>query len=70
MGVWAAVALMACSFALLAKCADWLVEGAIEIARYLNAPPMLIGIVIVPELVAETPWHHRARTCRFGDRRP
>ena len=47
MGVWTAVALMAFSFALLAKCADWLVEGAIEIARYLKAPPMLIGIVIV-----------------------
>ena len=42
-----AVGLMALSFVLLAKCADWLVEGAIDIARYLNAPPILIGIVIV-----------------------
>ena len=47
MGLWTAVGLMAFSFALLAKCADWLVEGAIEIARYLKAPPILIGIVIV-----------------------
>lgn len=47
MGVWTAVGLMAFSFALLAKCAGWLVEGAIEIARYLKAPPILIGIVIV-----------------------
>lgn len=42
-----AVGLMAISFVLLAKCADWLVEGAIDIARYLKAPPILIGIVIV-----------------------
>ncbi len=48
-----AIGLMAVSFLLLAKCADWLVEGAIEIAHYLNAPPILIGIVIgttAPEL--------------------
>ena len=47
MGLWTAVVLMALSFALLAKCADWLVEGAIDIAHYLRAPPILIGIVIV-----------------------
>jgi cation:H+ antiporter len=47
MSLWMAVGLMAVSFVLLAKCADWLVEGAIEIAHYLNAPPILIGIVIV-----------------------
>ena len=38
---------MAVSFAILAKCADWFVEGALEIARRLHAPPILIGIVIV-----------------------
>lgn len=38
---------MVLSFALLAKCADYLVEGAIDIAHYLRAPPILIGIVIV-----------------------
>ena len=38
---------MVLSFVLLAKCADYLVEGAIDIARYLHAPPILIGIVIV-----------------------
>ena len=47
MGVWEAAGLMALSFAVLAKCADYLVEGAIDIARYLRAPPILIGIVIV-----------------------
>ena len=47
MGVWEAAGLMALSFVLLAKCADYLVEGAIDIARYLRAPPILIGIVIV-----------------------
>ena len=47
MGVWEAAGLMVLSFALLAKCADYLVEGAIDIARYLHAPPILIGIVIV-----------------------
>ena len=47
MGLWTAVVLMVLSFALLAKCADWLVEGAIDIAHYLRAPPILIGIVIV-----------------------
>ena len=38
---------MVVSFAILAKCADWFVEGALEIARRLHAPPILIGIVIV-----------------------
>lgn len=38
---------MVVSFAVLAKCADWFVEGALEIARRLHAPPILIGIVIV-----------------------
>ena len=47
MEVWEAASLMILSFVLLAKCADYLVEGAIDIARYLRAPPILIGIVIV-----------------------
>lgn len=47
MGIWAAFGLMAISFVILAKCADWLIEGAIEVARHLKAPPILIGIVIV-----------------------
>ncbi|MFT5086212.1 MAG: cation:H+ antiporter [Candidatus Latescibacterota bacterium] len=47
MGVWTAFGLMAISFVILAKCADWLIEGAIEVAQHLKAPPMLIGIVIV-----------------------
>jgi cation:H+ antiporter len=31
----------------LAKCADWLVDGASAIATKLNAPPILIGILVV-----------------------
>ena len=38
---------MAVSFGILAKCADWLVDGAIAIAQRLSVPPMLIGIVLV-----------------------
>ena len=38
---------MVVAFAILAKSADWLVEGAIEIAQRLHVPPMLIGIVLV-----------------------
>lgn len=38
---------MAVSFIILAKCADWLVEGAVDIARLLHVPTILIGIVIV-----------------------
>ena len=47
MTFWPALGLMAVSFAILAKCADWLVDGAIGIARRLHVPPMLIGIVLV-----------------------
>jgi cation:H+ antiporter len=47
MTLWPAVGVMAGAFVVLAKCADWLVEGAIDIARQLKLPPMLIGIVIV-----------------------
>lgn len=42
-----AIGKMALSFAVLAKCADWLVEGAVDIARILRVPDILIGIVIV-----------------------
>ena len=38
---------MLVSFVVLAKCADWLVDGAIDIARLLRVPAILIGIVIV-----------------------
>ena len=47
MGFWPALGLMLLSFAILAKCADWLVEGAIGISQRLHMPPILIGIVIV-----------------------
>ena len=38
---------MAISFVVLAKCADWLVEAAIDVARRLRVPQILIGIVLV-----------------------
>ena len=44
---WPALGLMIVSFVILARAADWLVDGAIEIARRLRASPMLIGIVVV-----------------------
>ena len=47
MGFWAAVVVMILCFAALAKCADWLVDGAVDLARHLRIPAILIGIVIV-----------------------
>ena len=42
-----AIGLMVVSFVVLAKCADWLVDGAIDIAYHFKFPPILIGIVLV-----------------------
>tara|TARA_Y100001960_G_scaffold312336_1_gene373910 strand:- start:157 stop:1125 length:969 start_codon:yes stop_codon:yes gene_type:complete len=47
LNLWQALGVMAVAFVILAKCADWLVDGAIDIARQLSVPPILIGIVIV-----------------------
>ncbi len=38
---------MVLCFAVLGKCADWMVEGAVDLARRLQVPAILIGIVIV-----------------------
>lgn len=46
-GVWGALVLMAGSFAVLVKCADWMVDGAADMARRLRVPPILIGIAVV-----------------------
>ena len=46
-GVFGTLILLLGAFALLVKCADWMVEGAVDIARRLKVPPILIGIVIV-----------------------
>lgn len=46
-GVWGALILMAGSFAVLVKCADWMVDGAADMARRLRVPPILIGIAVV-----------------------
>lgn len=46
-GVYGALLLLFACFALLVKCADWMVEGAADLARRLRIPPILIGIVIV-----------------------
>ncbi|MBT3342773.1 MAG: calcium/sodium antiporter [Gemmatimonadetes bacterium] len=47
MGLVSAVLMMVAAFVALAKCADWLVEGAADLARHLRVPPILIGIVII-----------------------
>jgi cation:H+ antiporter len=46
-GVGGALILLLVAFALLVKCADWMVDGAADLARRLRLPPILIGIVIV-----------------------
>ena len=52
------IALVVVSVAILWKSADWFVEGAVGIAKRLNVPPMLVGLVLVsiattaPELMA------------------
>ena len=46
-GVVGALLLLVAAFALLVKCADWMVEAAIDLARRMRVPPILIGIVIV-----------------------
>tara|TARA_A100001037_G_scaffold205660_1_gene183937 strand:- start:939 stop:1880 length:942 start_codon:yes stop_codon:yes gene_type:complete len=38
---------LAVCFAILAKCADWFVDGAVGIAEHFHVPKMLIGIVLV-----------------------
>ena len=47
MGIWEATGILVVCFAVLIKCADWFVDGAVGIAEYLNVPKMLIGIVLV-----------------------
>ncbi len=39
--------MLAVCFAILAKCADWFVDGAVGIAEHFHVPKMLIGIVLV-----------------------
>lgn len=47
MGIWADVGILILCFAVLAKCANWFVDGAVGIAEYFNVPKMLIGIVLM-----------------------
>ena len=47
MSVSVAFILLVVCFAVLAKCADWFVDGAVGIAEHFNVPKMLIGIVLV-----------------------
>ncbi len=47
MSLWVAVGVLIICFAVLTKCADWFVDGAVGIAEYLKVPQMLIGIVLV-----------------------
>jgi len=45
--VWQAFVLLACSFYLLAKGANWLVDGSVGIAERFRVPKLLIGIVLL-----------------------
>lgn len=47
MSIWVAIGIMVLCFAVLTKCADWFVDGAVGIAEYLKVPQMLIGIVLM-----------------------
>ena len=46
-GIWSDIGILILCFAVLAKCANWFVDGAVGIAEYLNVPKMLIGIVLM-----------------------
>jgi len=46
-GIMGALPLLIVAFAILVKCADWMVEGAVDLARRLRIPPIMIGLVIV-----------------------
>jgi cation:H+ antiporter len=43
----AAFGVLVVCFAILTKCADWFVDGAVGIAEHFDVPKMLIGIVLV-----------------------
>ena len=45
--IWQAFVLLACSFYLLAKGANWLVDGSVGIAERFRLPKLLIGIVLL-----------------------
>ncbi|MHC5054378.1 MAG: sodium:calcium antiporter [Planctomycetota bacterium] len=45
--IWQAFVLLACAFYLLAKGADWLVDGSVGIAERFRVPKLLIGIVLL-----------------------
>ncbi len=56
--LWLDLLYVALAVAILWKCADWFVDGAVAIAERLQVPQMLVGLVIVsiattsPELMA------------------
>ncbi|MHC4248549.1 MAG: sodium:calcium antiporter [Planctomycetota bacterium] len=45
--IWQAFVLLACAFYLLAKGAEWLVDGSVGIAERFKVPKLLIGIVLL-----------------------
>jgi cation:H+ antiporter len=45
--VWLECLMVAVAIAILWKCADWFVEGAVGIAHRLQVPKMLVGLVLV-----------------------
>ncbi len=44
MSITVAFLILVVCFAILAKCADWFVDGAVGIAEHFNVPKMLIGM--------------------------
>ncbi len=47
MDIWADIGILILCFVVLAKCANWFVDGAVGIAEYFNVPKMLSGIVLM-----------------------
>ena len=47
MSVTVALIVLVICFAVLAKCADWFVDGAVGIAEHFAIPKMLVGVVLV-----------------------
>ncbi len=47
MTLWWAIILLPVGLTVLIKGADWLVDGAVAIAKHFGASPLIIGLTIV-----------------------
>ena len=47
MGLWWAIILLPVGLTVLIKGADWLVDGAVAVAKHLGMSPLIIGLTIV-----------------------